>query len=207
MQFCLQIQRQQLRTLGLHDGNVLPADHILEASQLFIGRFGGVVECHNQPGNTHEFVHWRHTTEDGEPLVLMSLLKIGSEGPQNPEGMLHFSRLPGAVGVRLPHADVARHDSVQCGLDLVIANFRVARITEKACMNKREVPHVQKILDYTRAVGSEKIGTCAHFSKRSVIPFGEEGYLSLWCAKAHPNQTISFRDAVRGSTRTRWWRL
>jgi len=64
-------------TLGLHDGNVLSADHVLEAPQLFIRRLGRVVERHNQPGNTLALVHWRHTTEDGEPSVLMRLQKVG----------------------------------------------------------------------------------------------------------------------------------
>jgi len=75
----------------------------------------------------------------------------------------------------LPHADVASDDAVQSCLDLIVANFCVVRITEKTCMNKREMPHVQKVLDYTRAMGLEEIRTRAHFSKRSIIPFGKGG--------------------------------
>lgn len=74
-------------------------------------------------------------------------------------------------------------------------------------MDKREVPHIQKVLDYAWALSLEEIGACTHFSKRSVIPLGKIQHLSLGCAEAHPNQTISFLDVIHRDPGTRWRRM
>src|SRR5258708_7489796 len=144
MQLCLQIQRQELGTLRLDDRNILPADYVLKNAQFFIGCLGPVVESEYQPRKTLTFVHRRHTTEDRKPLVMMGLLEIGNQWPQDPERILHLRGMPGAVRVRLPYSDVSRQNPVRSCLHLVIANFRVAGIAKKSRVNKREVPHVQK---------------------------------------------------------------
>jgi hypothetical protein len=95
----------------------------------------------------------------------MGFEKVGSQGAQDPVGIFHLRGVPGAVGVGLPHRNVPSNYAVGCGLDFVVAYFRVARIAEETGVDKRKVSHIQKVLDDPRAVRLKYIRTRAHFAK------------------------------------------
>ena len=108
-----------------------------------------------------------------EALIGMHFFETNGEWSTGPVVIGDQRAFAGAVGIRLPDADLAGFRAVRAHAGFVVLDFTMLRIAQQARMYKAEVRDVEEVLDHARPQGAKRIRTSVNEAEGRVITVGE----------------------------------
>ena len=100
------------------------------------------------------------------------------------------------VGVGLEDVDSVADEPAVMNVDAVLGNFGVVRVAEQPLVHPHEVRHVQKVLDDTRRLGVQEVGSADERAKGVVPCLGVRRHLFARFLRRDPNETVRLRAPV-----------
>src|SRR4051794_32384653 len=132
----------------------------------------------------------------GETWPFRRLHKVGCQWADNPIGIGGPRTFAGTVRVWLPESDILRCYPIFANLGCVIADFGIGRIAEKALVDKREVRHIQKVLDGAWPAGIKFIGAAMDLAEVCIIPLWEGRNIVSGIARRDPDPVVALTSLI-----------